>query len=142
MSSAFSTSTARQVRTYGSTSIIPQAQGSSIRPPSVIPSLHTPTTFQPSLRASIQLQAAQAFSILVSSFFLFGVVIWAFAAEIYTSQSVSRKVFDWDNSEFEEKIVKEVQPYARAAGFEIIDEQVETADGYYLRSEQVVHHGW
>lgn len=43
--------------------------------------------------------------------------------------------FPWDNRERwrNEEYVKDVRYYARAVGLDIIDEQVETDDGYYLR---------
>jgi hypothetical protein len=43
--------------------------------------------------------------------------------------------FPWDDSARwkKEKCVKDVRYYARAVGFDIADEEVETEDGFYLR---------
>jgi len=87
----------------------------------------------------VQLFFEQIVSFFLSTFFLVLVVLWALLVHLYQQlrrllRPTPSKVFDWDKPEYaKEKVVREVQPYATAVGFEIIDEQVETADGFYLR---------
>lgn len=44
-------------------------------------------------------------------------------------------VYSWDQPEHpkKERVVNDVSYYARQVGFDIVDEEVETADGYLLR---------
>lgn len=46
-----------------------------------------------------------------------------------------RKVFEWDDHAKyrKERNTRDVQYYAREAGFDIVDEEVETEDGFVLR---------
>jgi hypothetical protein len=46
-------------------------------------------------------------------------------------------IYAWDENSrhmHEEKVVKDVSYYARQCGYDIRDEDVETQDGYFLRS--------
>lgn len=71
---------------------------------------------------------------------LFCVVAWASLLHLYHRMPArfrpeQPQQYEWDNPQLAktEKVVKYVQPYAQAIGLDIIDEQVETADGYILR---------
>jgi lysosomal acid lipase/cholesteryl ester hydrolase len=110
------------------------------RPVSFIAPLHVPARFQPSYRAKLDLYVGQFISFLISSFFLSLVVAWACLARLSLElprwlRPVKPATFPWDKPEYfkTEKVVKDVQTYAEAVGLQILDEQVETADGYYLR---------
>ena len=110
------------------------------RPVSFIDPLHVPIKFYPSYRTKLDLYIGQCISFFISSFFLLLVVAWAWLACLSHElprwlRSVKPVTFPWDKPEHfkTEKVVKDVQTYAKAAGFEILNEQVETADGYYLR---------
>ncbi|GJJ07797.1 hypothetical protein Clacol_002002 [Clathrus columnatus] len=115
---------------------------------SVIPSLHTdpPPSFQSSLRSRLALCIAQTFATIISSTFLICVTFWATAVHFYRRipawlRPVEPRRFEWDNPQLAktEKVVKQVYAYAQAVNFEIIDEQVETADGYFLRVHRIVN---
>ena len=45
------------------------------------------------------------------------------------------KVYSWERPEYrkKERVVNDVSYYARQVGFDIVEEEVETADGYLLR---------
>lgn len=106
----------------------------------VVPPLHQPSAFQPSVRSHLALFFAQFLSNILCSSFLLCVVAWASAVSLYRRvptwiRPVKPRQLEWDNPQLAktEKVTKQVQAYAQAIGFNIIDEQVETADGYFLR---------
>lgn len=115
----------------------------SARPPSFIRSARTGSRdYKPSIRNRISLWFTQSFSFIVSSFFLGLVVGWALLASFPTLIRDYRKdkeVFEWDNHEKykNEKNTQDVRYYAREVGFDIVDEEVETEDGFLLR--YVIH---
>ena len=94
--------------------------------------------YKPSIRKRILLWLSQALSFVMSSSFLTMVVSWAIFASIPTlvgSFWRQRETFDWDDHKKyrNEKNTKDVKYYARQAGFDIVDEEVETDDGFLLR---------
>ena len=107
--------------------------------------LHPQSSFQPSFLANLSLFFDQAISFLISSFFLSIVVLWACLVHIFniilnSLRASPSKVFHWDQApETPEKVTKEVAYYARAVGFDIQDETVETEDGFYLRMHKVIN---
>jgi len=107
---------------------------------SFIAPVHVTHSSLPSFRTKFDLFVGQFISFFISSFFLSLVVAWASLARLSAElprwlRPVKPATFPWDNPDYykKEKVVKDVQSYARAVGFDILDEQVETADGYYLR---------
>lgn len=109
---------------------------------SFVGTVHSHDSFHSRLTITsrIRLFATQTFSLLVSTFFLTFVVIWAFFHRL--RQAVPRwikrerpQVYSWDQSEHrkKERVVNDVGYYARQVGFDVVDEEVETADGYLLR---------
>lgn len=87
--------------------------------------------------------ASQALAVCISSALLISVVCIGLLMRLITY--VPRSLFrpprprpNWDDPERwkHEALVKSPQYYARNCGFDIIDEQVETKDGFFLR----VHH--
>lgn len=83
----------------------------------------------------------------LSSGFLILIVIWAlsvrFLAQIpklLSTSPSSQPSWEWDDVQrwSKEGLVKDVNYYAKSCGFEIRNETVETADGYYLRLHRVI----
>lgn len=101
-------------------------------------SLHTPTTYRPSILAYTALTLRQTLSFGISSFFLILVVGQATAISVYrgtTRLFRSRGIEqprEWDTGKTE-RVVRDVRYYAQAVGLDIIDEDVVTKDGYILR---------
>jgi len=92
-----------------------------------------------SVRNKISLIFGQALSFIFSSLCLFLVVGWALLASIpalIRGFRREREVFEWDNHAKyrKEKNTHDVTYYAREAGFDIVNEEVETEDGFLLRS--------
>ena len=101
---------------------------------------HSSFYFFPSIGSIIKLWVGQTISFIISAFGLAIVVSWASFLRIwhglpYLFVRKDVKVHDWDKPEQwkHEKVVKDVQYYARAVGFDIIDETVQTQDDYLLR---------
>ncbi|KIM84051.1 hypothetical protein PILCRDRAFT_6891 [Piloderma croceum F 1598] len=97
-----------------------------------------------SVRNKISLCFGQALSFVVSSLCLFLVVGWALLASIpalIRGFRKEREVFEWDNHARyrKEKNTCDVTYYAREAGFDIVNEEVETEDGFLLRVHRVVN---
>jgi lysosomal acid lipase/cholesteryl ester hydrolase len=113
----------------------------SAPPPPFIQSAWTGSPYgrELSLRNKISLFFGQALSFIVSSLCLFLVVGWALLASIpalIRGFREEREVFEWDNPAKyrSEKNTHDVTYYAREAGFDIVNEEVETEDGFLLRS--------
>jgi hypothetical protein len=109
---------------------------------SFVGTVHSHDSFQPrpTVSSRIRLFATQTFSLFISSFFLTFVVIWAFFHRLRKQvpawiRREQPKVHSWDRREHrkKERVVNDVGYYARQVGFDIVDEEVETADGYLLR---------
>lgn len=82
---------------------------------------------------------------VLSSFFLILVVIWALSVRLLAAvpkffgpNIVEEKEWDDPQKWKNEDLVKDVRYYAAKAGFEIVNETVETEDGYYLRVHRVI----
>ncbi|KAH8115772.1 alpha/beta-hydrolase [Phellopilus nigrolimitatus] len=104
--------------------------------------------YRPSFRNRLMLHGSQVMSFITSSFLLGGVVVWALLADLSTRlprflRPVEPATFPWDDPDRwkNEKCVKDVHYYARTAGagFDIIEEEVETEDGFHLRIHRVVN---
>jgi hypothetical protein len=109
---------------------------------SFVGTVHSHDSFHPSLTVSsrVRLFATQSFSLIISSFFLIFVVIWAFFHRLKKEvpawiRREQPAVYSWDRPEYrkQERVVNDVGYYAHQVGFDIVDEEVQTADGYLLR---------
>lgn len=94
--------------------------------------------YKPSIRKRASLWNSQALSFVISSSFLIMAVSWAIFASIpmlVGSFWRKRETFEWDDHKKyrNEKNTKDVRYYARQAGFDIVDEEVKTDDGFLLR---------
>lgn len=111
------------------------------RPVSFIEPVHGhASSYRPTFSNRFKLFLAQILCFVLSSVFLVVVVTWALLADLSARipsylRAVEATTFPWDdpNRLAREKCVKDVRYYARAAGFDIVDEEVETEDGFYLR---------
>jgi lysosomal acid lipase/cholesteryl ester hydrolase len=95
-----------------------------------------------SIAAKINLFINQTISIVVSTFFLAIVTSWAVGNELIRAlpkwiRGNKGKKFIWDDEKYwrkeGKKISKEPRDYARQVGMDIVDQRVETEDGYYLK---------
>lgn len=116
----------------------------SARPPSFIHSKRTGNNA--SIKSNFWLWFIQTFSFLISTFFLVFVVVWAVTSSIWASFSAllrgtPRQEFEWDQQDkwIGEKSTRDVQYYARQAGFDVVDEEVETNDGFLLKVHRVIN---
>lgn len=87
----------------------------------------------------------QGLSVVISSILLIGVVILGLFTRLitYIPRALSRPprpTPSWDTPHrwLTEKLTKDPKYYARNCGFDIVEEQVETKDGYYLRMHRVI----
>jgi len=115
------------------------------RPTFPPPSLSTYSPLPPSplsLSAKINLFINQAISVILSTFFLAGVVLWATSVEIGRAlpkwiSSTSGKTFPWDDEKYwkkeGKKISKDPRDYALQVGMDIEHQVAETEDGYLLK---------
>ena len=99
---------------------------------------HTPLNF----RSKINLFINQTISLVLSTFFLIFVVIWAVGAELVKAlpkwlRPMPAKKFPWDDEAYwkkqGKKISKNPTDYAHQVGMDIEHQTVETLDGYYLK---------
>ncbi|CAO1613999.1 unnamed protein product [Jaminaea pallidilutea] len=82
----------------------------------------------------------------LSSVFLILVVIWALSVRFLAqfprifSPAQPEVIQEWDDPDRwgKEGLVKDVRYYARSCGFDIVNETVETADGYFLRVNRII----
>lgn len=115
------------------------------RPTFPPPSLSTYSPMSPaplSLWAKLNLLFVQTTSIILSTYFLVLVVLWAIAAEMakclpkWIWPERPRK-FPWDDEQYWKKEGKTVSKdpafYAKQVGMDIEHQTVETEDGYYLK---------
>jgi hypothetical protein len=114
----------------------------SPRKSSFVGTVHDPDSFVPPLStvSKFALWWNKLSSFCISTTFLILVVLWASSARLIAviPKLLSRSkphVYAWDNVERlkDELVVKDVQYYARHCGYDIVDEEVETADGFLLR---------
>lgn len=119
----------------------PEASPGSGRPVSFIVPVHEGTKwYKQSFLDKVALFAIQCISIPISGLFLVVVVAWAILADVSGRlpkqlRPVKPATFPWDDREKwkSEKCVKDVRYYAQQVGFDIINEEVETDDGFLLR---------
>ncbi|OCF58990.1 lipid particle protein [Kwoniella mangroviensis CBS 10435] len=120
------------------------------RPTFPPPSLSTYSPIPPrplTLLAKLNLFINQSISIILSTYFLIFVVLWAFSAECckalpkWVWPDRPRK-FPWDDENYwkkeGKKISKDPSDYARQVGMDIEHQTVETEDGYYLKMHKVI----
>jgi lysosomal acid lipase/cholesteryl ester hydrolase len=108
----------------------------STRPPSFVQSARTQKYYKPSIRNTLTLYFGQSFSFIISSFCLILVVCWALLAYVPDLfRRKKREAFEWDDHAKyrKEKNTHDVRYYAQEAGFDIVNEEVETEDGFLLR---------
>ncbi|SHO75825.1 Similar to S.cerevisiae protein YEH2 (Steryl ester hydrolase) [Malassezia sympodialis ATCC 42132] len=87
----------------------------------------------------------QSIAVILSSVLLLSVVILGLITRLitYIPRAFSRPPRprpSWDNPHrwCKEKLTKDPKYYARNCGFDIVEEQVETKDGYFLRMHRIV----
>lgn len=114
------------------------------RPTFPPPSMSTYSPQPPSpltISSKINLFINQAISVILSTFFLACIVIWALSAELARGfpKSVWRdrpRSFPWDDDRYwkkeGKKVSKDPSDYASQVGMEIEHQTVETEDGYFL----------
>ncbi|WWD07856.1 hypothetical protein V865_005963 [Kwoniella europaea PYCC6329] len=120
------------------------------RPTFPPPSLSTYSPIPPkplTLLAKLNLFINQSISIILSTYFLIFVVLWAFTAECCKALPKwvwpdRPKKFPWDDENYwkkeGKKISKDPSDYARQVGMDIEHQTVETEDGYYLKMHKVI----
>lgn len=103
----------------------------------------------PTLFSRVRLFFLQLFSNSASAGFLILIVVWALssralvaAGKFVSGQRTDRSRRPWDTDEQKrkyesEKVVKDIQYYARNCGFDIEEQEVETKDGYLLKMFKV-----
>lgn len=99
----------------------------------------------PTLKSRFKLFFLQLFANAASAAFLILIVIWALSARglqasyrYLRGRSTPRHRRKWDTDEARayrktEKVVKDIRYYARRCGFDVIEQTVETKDGYLLK---------
>ena len=108
-----------------------------------------PAYGKPTWYKYFKLQLNQLLANTLSSVFLILVVIWALSVRFFAYVPVllglapkkeKEELHEWDDPKRwkKEKLVKDVGYYARSCGFDIVDETVETEDGFYLRVHRVI----
>lgn len=121
-----------------------------LRPTFPPPSLSTyaPRSPKPmTFLAKCQLFLSQFISLVISTIFLSGVVLWAVATDLrhqiprMLRGKRKKRTFPWDDEQYwrtNEKVSKDPRDYARAIGMDMENQQIETEDGYYLRVNRVI----
>ncbi|SPO31466.1 related to YEH1 - steryl ester hydrolase [Ustilago trichophora] len=104
-----------------------------------------PPYSRPTLYSRGRLFVTQTTANVLSSFFLLLVIVWALSVRLLAAipkffAPTIKDQKEWDDPKRwnKEKLVKDVRYYAASCGFEIINETVETQDGYYLRMNRII----
>lgn len=104
-----------------------------------------PPYSSPTLYSRARLFVTQTTANVLSSFFLLLVILWALSVRLLAAipnffAPTIKEQKQWDDPKRwnKEKLVKDVRYYAASCGFEIINETVETQDGYYLRMNRII----
>ncbi|GAA5987020.1 hypothetical protein JCM10908_000994 [Rhodotorula pacifica] len=99
----------------------------------------------PTYKSRFKLFFLQLFANAASAAFLIFIVAWALSARFFQASyrlvrglSVPRHRREWDTDEARayrktEKVIKDIRYYARRCGFDVIEQTVETKDGYLLK---------
>jgi lysosomal acid lipase/cholesteryl ester hydrolase len=105
----------------------------------------------PTLRSRCRLFVLQFFANAASAGFLILIVVWALGsrgldaavARVLGKGRADRRKREWDDHRTyeNEHVVKEIQYYARNCGFNVIEQEVETKDGYLLKVFKVTKIG-
>ena len=103
----------------------------------------------PTLKSRFKLFFLQLFANLASAAFLGLIVHWALASQALNwavrevrgqNQPQLRRKWDTDEKEAKdrrEKVVKDIRYYAQTCGFDVLEEDIETKDGYLLKMFKV-----
>lgn len=104
-----------------------------------------PPYSRPTLYSRVRLIVTQTTANILSSFFLLLVIVWALSVRLLAAipkffAPTIKEQKEWDDPQrwSKEELVKDVRYYAANCGFEIINETVETQDGYYLRMNRII----
>ncbi|KAK0522178.1 hypothetical protein OC834_006378 [Tilletia horrida] len=125
-----------------------------------------PLYAQHSLYWRLRLAWSQLLALILSSSFLIFIIVWALSIQVIAALlrlapwpfsrvfialgllppeggvrlPPTNKDREWDDHKRwkKEKLVKDVRYYASTCGFEIVNEQVETEDGFYLRVNRII----
>ncbi|GAA5844173.1 hypothetical protein JCM11251_002458, partial [Rhodosporidiobolus azoricus] len=104
----------------------------------------------PTIKSRFKLFFLQLFANAASAAFLCLIIVWALSSQgLHTlvrfmkGQHPDRRRREWDTDEAKaerdrERVVKDIRYYARRCGFDVIEQTVETKDGYLLKVFKVV----
>ncbi|GAA5953404.1 hypothetical protein JCM3765_005027 [Sporobolomyces pararoseus] len=104
----------------------------------------------PTIKSRFKLFFLQLFANAASAAFLILIIVWAltsqglnFLVRWMKGQHPDRSRREWDTEEARakyerEKCVKDIRYYARNCGFDVIEQEVETKDGYLLKVFKVI----
>ncbi|BGO98691.1 Alpha/Beta hydrolase fold [Rhodotorula toruloides] len=104
----------------------------------------------PTLKSRVKLFFLQLLSNTASTAFLVFIIIWALASRFLAAiirtlkgQHADRTRREWDTDEAQaerkqEKVTKDIRYYALRCGFDVVEQTVETKDGYLLKMFKVV----
>ncbi|GAA6039115.1 hypothetical protein JCM8097_005333 [Rhodosporidiobolus ruineniae] len=104
----------------------------------------------PTLKSRVKLFFLQLFSNAASTGFLLLIIVWALASQglhylvrFMKGSHPDRRRREWDTAEAQaerkrERVVKDIRYYARRCGFDVVEQTVETKDGYLLKVFKVV----
>lgn len=104
----------------------------------------------PTIKSRFKLFFLQLFANAASAAFLCLIIVWALASQglnfvVRWMKGISpdRRQREWDTEEARakytrEKCVKDIRYYARNCGFDVVEQEVETKDGYLLKVFKVV----
>lgn len=104
----------------------------------------------PTLKSRVKLFFLQLLSNTASTAFLVFIILWALASRFLAAivrtlkgQHADRTRREWDTDEAQaerkkEKVTKDIRYYALKCGFDVVEQTVETKDGYLLKMFKVV----
>ncbi|GAA5985313.1 hypothetical protein JCM11641_005390 [Rhodosporidiobolus odoratus] len=104
----------------------------------------------PTIRSRIKLFFVQLLANTASAAFLCLIIVWALASQglnfvVRAMKGIypDRRRREWDTDEAKadrnrEKVVKDIRYYARRCGFDVVEQTVETKDGYLLKVFKVL----
>ncbi|GJN89599.1 hypothetical protein Rhopal_002586-T1 [Rhodotorula paludigena] len=104
----------------------------------------------PTLKSRVKLFFLQLFANAASAAFLIFIIVWALSTRFFVAiyrwargLQVDRYRREWDTDEArqrrkDERVVKDIRYYARRCGFDVVEQTVETKDGYLLKVFKVL----